>query len=183
MWEILVGFVVMGYFFLKIDYRFILIFVLSFVLTLIATKYLAGLNIRTREEFNEWEDKISAIITDNLINYETVKFFAKERWELRRLRDTFQDWKKFLWKHFWTYRYIDVSVGSLINISIFLVMSFSLNLISSSKITIGDFVLVAGFVNMFFPQLFDLIYGLREITTNYADIKEYFDLLDFAIDV
>lgn len=183
MWEIIIGFVVMGYFFLKVDPRFILIFAVSFLLTLVATKYLAGMNIRTREEFNDWEDKISGIITDNLINYETVKLFAREDWELRRLKDTFKEWKKYIWKHFWTYRYIDMSVGSLVNISIFLVLTFSLNLISTKEIGIGDFVLIVGYVNMFFPKLFDLIYGLREITTSFADIKKYFDLLDYEIDV
>lgn len=183
MWEIIIGFIVMGYFFLRIDPRFILIFAASFLLTLVATKYLAGMNIRTREEFNDWEDKISGIITDNLINYETVKLFAREDWELRRLKNTFKEWKKFLWKHFWTYRYIDMSVGSLVNISIFLVLTFSLNLISTKEIGIGDFVLIVGYVNMFFPKLFDLIYGLREISTNFADIKKYFELLDYEVDV
>lgn len=183
MWQIAIGFFVMGYFFLKIDLRFILIFVVSFILTLVATKYLAGYNIKTREEFNEYEDKVSGIITDNMINYETVKLFAKENWEIERLKNTFRDWKRFLWKHFWTYRMIDMSVGSLVNVSIFLVLIFSLNLIQTGQIGIGDFVLVVSYVNLFFPKLFDLIYGLREITTNYADIKKYFDLLDYDIDV
>lgn len=183
MWEIVIGFFVMGYFFLKIDPRFILIFVISFALTLIATKYLAGYNIKTREDFNEWEDKISGIITDNLINYETVKLFAQEKWEMTRLKNTFKEWKRYLWKHFWTYRMIDMSIGSLINISIFFVLSFSLDLIRTSQIGIGDFVLIAGYVNMFFPKLFDLIYGLREISTSYADISKYLGLLDHEIEV
>jgi len=183
MWQIIIGFFVMGYFFLRIDPRFIAIFIVSFVLTLVATKYLAGYNIATREEFNEWEDKISGIVTDNLINYETVKLFAREKWELSRLKNTFIGWKKYLWKHFWTYRMIDMSVGSLVNISIFLVLVFSLNLIETAQIGIGDFVLVLGYVNLFFPRLFDLIYGLREISTAYADIKKYFDLLDYEIEI
>jgi ABC-type multidrug transport system fused ATPase/permease subunit len=183
MWEIVIGFFVMGYFFLKIDPRFIIIFAVSFILTLIATKYLAGYNIKTRNDFNAWEDKVSGIIADNLINYETVKLFAREKWELARLKNTFKDWKSYLWRHFWTYRMIDMSVGSLINISVFLVLVFSLDLITKSEIGIGDFVLIAGYVNMFFPKLFDLIYGLREISTGYADIKKYLDLLDYGIDV
>ncbi len=182
-WEIFVGFVVMSFFFIQIDYRFILIFVVSLVLTLIATKYLAGYNIKTRNEFNEWEDDVSDIITDNLINYETVKLFAKEKWEEGRLAKTFVGWKKFLWRHFYTYRMIDVSIGSLINISLFLVLSFSLNLIKAGDINLGDFVLVVTYISMFFPQLFELIYGLREISTNLADIKKYFDLLDYSIEV
>lgn len=183
MWEILVGFGMMTYFFIQIDYRFILIFIASFVITLIATKFLVGYNIKTREEFNEWEDKVSAVITDNLINFETVKLFAKEDWELRRLKDTFKIWKKYLWRHFMTYRMIDLSIGSLINFSIFLVLSFSTNLIESSQIGVGDFVLISGFINMFFPQLFELIYGFREISTGYIDIKKYLDILDYDIEV
>lgn len=183
MWEIVIGFAVMGYFFIQIDYRFILIFVASFLLTLVATKYLAGYNIKTRNEFNEWEDEISGIITDNLINYETVKLFAKEGWEQNRLKNTFKTWKRFLWRHFWTYRMIDMSIGSLVNISIFLVLSFSLNLIKAGGIGIGDFVLIISYISMFFPKLFDLIYGLREISTSLADIKKYFELLDYQVDV
>lgn len=183
MWEIVIGFAVMGYFFIQIDYRFILIFVVSFLLTLVATKYLAGYNIKTRNEFNEWEDEISGIITDNLINYETVKLFAKEGWEQNRLKNTFKTWKRFLWRHFWTYRMIDMSVGSLVNISIFLVLSLSLNLIKAGEIGIGDFVLIISYISMFFPKLFDLIYGLREISTSLADIKKYFELLNYQVDV
>lgn len=183
MWEIFVGFIVMGYFFIKIDYRFILIFGVSFLLTLVATKYLAGYNIKTRNEFNEWEDEVSDIITDNLINYETVKLFAREKWEEKRLANTFVSWKKYLWRHFYTYRMIDMSVGSLINISLFLVLSFSLNLIKVGQVNLGDFVLVVTYISMFFPQLFELIYGLREISTNLADIDKYFSLLDEPIEV
>lgn len=183
MWEIFIGFIVMGFFFIQIDYRFILIFIVSFLLTLVATKYLAGLNIRTRNEFNEWEDDISGIIADNLINYETVKLFARERWEQSRLANTFVGWKKFLWRHFYTYRIIDMSIGTLINISLFLVLSFSLNLIQAGQISLGEFVLVSTYISMFFPKLFDLIYGLREITTQLADIKKYFELLDYAVEI
>jgi ABC-type multidrug transport system fused ATPase/permease subunit len=78
---------------------------------------------------------------------------------------------------------IDMSIGSLINISLFLVLSFSLKLVKVGEINLGDFVLVISYISMFFPKLFDLIYGLREISTNLADIKKYFDLLDYSVEV
>ncbi len=183
MWQIFIGFIVMGYFFVKIDPRFIAIFIVSMILTLIATKYLAGQNIKTREVFNDWEDKVSGILTDNLINFETVKLFAREEWEQSRLKSTFVDWKKYLWKHFITYRVIDMSVGSLINLSILLVLIFATNLLSKTQISVGDFVLVVGYVNVFFPRLFDLIYGIKDISVSYADLKKYLELLDYEIEV
>ena len=42
----------------------------------------------------EDEDHVTDIITDNLMNYETVKLFARERYEQRRLSDAFIPWQK-----------------------------------------------------------------------------------------
>lgn len=180
-WEIIVGIGIMIYFFQDINPLFVLIFSASFILTLITTKFLATKNIRTREIFNEWDDRISAVTTDNLISFETVKLFAKEDWELKRLKETFKSWKRTLWDHFWTYRAIDMTVGTVVIASIAAVLLLSVNLITTGKITLGDFVLVASYVNIFFPKLFDLIYNLRDISTDYTDIKKYFDLLDNEI--
>lgn len=182
-WEIIIGFVLMIVLFLRLDPRILGIFVVSFLITLIVTRYLAVYNVKTREEFNEWEDKISGIITDNLINYETVKLFARENWEMNRLKETFVKWKYYIWKHFWSYRMIDFSVGTLVNVGIFAVLLLSLNLISKGLITTGDFVLIITFIGMFFPKLFDLIYGFREISIGYADIQKYFGILSYPIQI
>ncbi len=182
-WGIIVGIIVMIYFFQGINPLFLVIFMASFSLTLVATKFLVTKNIKTREIFNEWDDKISAITTDNLISFETVKLFARENWELDRLKETFKSWKSTLWQHFWTYRMIDMTVGILVIASITSVLWLSVNLISAGKISIGDFVLVASYINIFFPKLFDLIYNLRDISTDYTDIKKYFGLLDNEIQV
>ncbi len=182
-WEIIIGFILMIVLFAHLDPRILGIFVVSFLVTLIVTRYLAVYNVRTRQEFNEWEDKVSGIITDNLINYETVKLFARENWEMNRLKDTFIKWKYYVWRHFWTYRMIDFSVGTLVNIGIFAVLFLSLNLISKGLITTGDFVLIITFIGMFFPKLFDLIYGFRDISINYADIQKYFGILSYPIQI
>ena len=181
--EVLVGVGAMFYFFTKLDPRIAGVALISILITLIATRFLIQNNVRKRFDFNDREDYVSAIITDNLINYETVKLFAKEDWELERLKEAYIPWRSAFWGYENTFRVIDFSVGGIINASVFAILLFSLRGVISLKFDLGDFVLVTTFINMFFPRLWDLVWGLRNIAKHYADIEKYFALLDYDITV
>ncbi len=180
---VLIGFIILIWYFARLDFRIIAIFIASAAITLLITRFLLPLNIKRRQELNDKEDEISGIVADNLINYETVKLFAKEGWERERLNDYLLNWKKYVWKYFMTYRYIDASLGNLINISIFLVFLMSFNLVVDKSIGLSDFVLIVSAVAMFFPQLFNMVYSIRNISQGYADIKKYIDILGQEVQV
>ncbi len=74
-------------------------------------------------------------------------------------------------------------MGGLINISIFSTFLLALWFTTTNELTLGDFVLVVGFVSQFYPRVFDLIWGFRDIAKNYADIDKYFAVLDFQVDI
>jgi ATP-binding cassette, subfamily B, heavy metal transporter len=181
--DILVAVAVMFYFFTRLDIRIAIITLISITLTLIATRFLIGINIKRRRNFNNEEDNVSAIITDNLINYETVKLFAREKWEEERLSHAFRPWNKSLWDFSMSYRYIDVILGTIFNLAIFGILLFSIVATTGLKMNIGDFVLVAGFISILFPRLWDLVWSLRDIAKSYSDIEKYFGLLDYQIEV
>lgn len=181
--EVIVGFSVMMIFLGKIDLRIAVFSLVSFVLGIVITYYLVRLNMRARKRHNEEEDKISAIIVDNLVNFETVKLFSKEEWELRRLNRSFVDWLAYGWKFVNTFRLIDLSVGSLINLSIFLVLFWGLGRFSKGEITPGDFILILGFVNSFYPKLFDLVWSFRDVAKSFSDLEKYFDILDNEVKI
>lgn len=182
-YPVIVSFIILIWYFARIDTHIIIIFIFSATLSLAITRTLLPVNMRKRKDVNDKEDEISGIVADNLINYETVKLFAKEDWELKRLGDELSSWKKYVWKYFITFRYIDSTLGNLINISIFLVLLMSFNLISAKTISLADFVLIISAVAMFFPQLFNMVYSFRGISQGYADIKKYIDILDTEIEV
>jgi ABC-type multidrug transport system fused ATPase/permease subunit len=129
------------------------------------------------------EDRISGIIVDNIINFETVKIFSKEAWEQKRLKNAFKVWMKKLWGYSHSFRVLDISVGTIVNLSIYLILLFTLNRSVGGNFSVGDFVLVLGFVNNFFPRLFDLVWGFRDIAKHYADIEKYFGILDYDVKV
>ena len=181
--SILVGFIVMVLFFTQIDPIIGAAAIVSFFIMLALAKTIVAKNVAARERFNNEEDKVSAVITDNLLGYETVKLFVKEDWEYRRMQKLLIKWKKRLWDYGMTFRFFDISLGSVINISIFLIMLFALNLYQKSSLQVGDVVLIVGFIDTFYPRVFDLVWSFREIAKNYVDIQRYFGLLDYDIEV
>ena len=181
--SVLVGFLVMLYFMIQLNLIIVFIVCISFVLTILASKFLVANNVNKRRSFNKEEDLISGIVTDNLINFETVKIFAKENWELRRLKQNFKPWTKELWTYGNSFRLIDGTMGTIINVSVFFALYSAINQAVNLRLSIPDFVLVTAFLSSFYPRLWDLVWSTRDLAKNYADIQKYFELLEHKIDV
>jgi len=106
-----IGFIIMLGFLFSIRWEFAVLSFISFGLILVSSQSLIKNNMRARKEFNTCEDEISEIIVDNLINFETVKLFAKEKWEQKRLLTSFEIWIKKLWKYSVSFRIINLLVA------------------------------------------------------------------------
>ncbi len=181
--SVFISFTVMLYFFKTLDIRIFLLAIASLVFALIVTALFISANVKTRRRLNKMDDRITAVIVDNMVNFETVKLFAKEFFERRRLKKEFVSWTKSAWKFVLTFRFLDAGMGALSNISIFLMLLVSLNLAVKGQFSIGDFVLVVGFVGAFYPKLFDLVWGVRRIAQNYTDIEKLFAIFEEKVKV
>lgn len=180
---VIVSFFTMLYFFFSLNFKIAGILIASFVLIILVLKFLVANNIKKRSIFNDQEDSISGIITDNIINFDTVKFFSKENWERVRLSKAFVPWLTALWKYVGSFRLIDVFMFSVLNISIFLILMVSIQDAVNGRMSIPDFVLVTGFVSIFFPRLWEMVWGFRELAKNYSDIEKYFNILEYKVKV
>ncbi|MCA9382830.1 ABC transporter ATP-binding protein [Candidatus Dojkabacteria bacterium] len=155
----------------------------SVALNALLMKFLVSKNIKHRTDFNNEDDNISHIIVDNMINYDTVKYFAKEEWERKRMLKQFIPWMSALWGYANTFRLIDIVTGLITLVGSALVMIIAFKKASNGEITVGDVTLILAFVTSFFPQLTNIVYRLREIAKNYIDVKKYLDILDNEITV
>lgn len=181
--EVIVQFSIMFALFSALDARIGISIALSVLALLATVKFTIKYNMKTRNEFNDAEDDVSAVIVDNFINYETVKLFARENWERARLEKVFITWKEKLWKYGNSFRVIDISVGGVMTAGMFATLYIALRLTVSGEMTIGDFVLVTGFTASFYPQMFELVFAFRDIAKNFADIKKYFSFFDEKLQV
>lgn len=174
---------VMLYFFRQLDLRIVLLAFVSMVLSLVAARYLIPINVKARKDFNKVADKLTGIIVDNMINYDTVKMFSQEDWELARLKKVLKTWKKKLWKYSLSFRYLGIGVNTIVNISLFLILYLVLSSKGQFDLEPGNFVLVIGFLQRFNGVTSDLIWNLRNLTKNFEDMRKYFEILDEKIQV
>src|SRR3989338_2064958 len=181
--NILVSFVVMLYFFSRLNLLITVTSVISFLVTIIAAKIWITYHIKLRNAANTEEDKVSAIIVDNMIGYETVKLFSNEAWEYHRLKNEFRIWLSKNFNYLFSYRVFDITIGSFVNISILAGIALALILVSGFKLGVGDFVLVVAFIESFHAKVWDLIWGFREIAKSYTDIQKYFGILDNEVQI
>ncbi|MEI7579815.1 MAG: ABC transporter ATP-binding protein [bacterium] len=163
--------------------EFVIIFLIAFIIEACATYFLLKLNIKTRGEFNNEEDKITHVIVDNLTNFDTVKYFAKEKWEQRRLQKNFQIWSRKLWNYANSFRAIDIVTGVISSLGTTIIIALSFYYGSQKLITLGDMILFITFASTIFPEFNQLIFRLRDIVKNYVDLKEYVSMLDYPIEV
>jgi ATP-binding cassette subfamily B protein len=139
--------------------------------------WLIKINLKYRTEFNNSEDTISGIITDSLINYETVKFFAAETKERRRLNTSFNDWSQKFWSFANSFRLMDISIGTTSGLGMLFIFWLAINKLNHG-FTLGDLVMVSGFITGFYYQFFNLFFRIRDIAKSITDLDKYFGILD-----
>lgn len=169
--------------FFTLDKLLSAVITISFVVNLIFTYFLIRVNVKKRDRLNNEEDKISGIIGDNLINYETVNVFAQEKQEQKRLYEQYKGWINAVWSYANTFRLIEVWTGLLTLISLILIIFISINKVEAKEFSTGDFALTLTFSFMFFPRLKDLIFRLRELAKHETDLSKYTNILDLEIGI
>jgi ATP-binding cassette subfamily B protein len=148
-----------------------------FVINMSLIIWLINKNLKKRVLFNKTEDEISGIIADTMINYDTVKFFAAEKREEKRLADKFKEWTKTVWDYANTFRMMDVGVGTVSACGMLLMLWIAVSKLNHG-LTIGDIVMISGFVTSLHFQFFHLFSQIRYIAKHTADLEAYFGILD-----
>lgn len=136
-----------------------------------------------RHHMNRLDSKANAMAVDGLINYETVKYFNNDHYEINRYDDTLDEWEGAAVKSQASMSLLNFGQGSIIAVGVTLMMFYATQGVVNSTMTIGDLVLVnALMLQLFIPLNFlGIIY--RSMMHSLADIDLMFGLLDKKSDV
>jgi len=178
---VLIGLATTLFFIGRVDPIFIVLLLATFIGNSFVGWKLLKHNMGTREALNTAEDEASAVITDNLINYETVKYFAQEKKETQRLDLHLKDVIKKTWDFSISFRIIGLAVGGLSNLGALVILWLGVKKLIAGEISAGDFVMVTAFIQSFYFQFFGLLYSFRNIAKSYVDIEKYLSILDEEI--
>jgi len=179
----LVSLLVTLFFFSTVSFQILWIMLGLFIVNVSISFFLIKFNLSKRRAFNKEDDELAGIITDNLLNYETVKFFAQEEKEENRIKDKFITWTDKVWQYVQSFRLMDFTIGTISALGMFLILYIVINKLKQGLITIGDFTMVASFMTGFYYRFFDLLYQSREIGKKFVDLEKYFGVLDQKVAV
>ena len=135
---------------------------------------------RTRfmREVNEADSKSNTRAIDSLLNYETVKYFTNEDFEAERYDKELGNWEQAKRKNRLTLFTLNAGQAIIIAIAMTCMLALAAQDVAAGVMTIGDFVLINGFLMQLFIPLNFFGFVYREIKGSLANIESMFELLD-----
>lgn len=131
-----------------------------------------------RHEMNALESKANSFAVDGMLNYETVKYFTNEDFELKQYDETLDRWEGAAVKSQASMSLLNFGQGAVIAIGVTLMMIYAAQGVVDGIMTLGDLVLVnTMMLQLFIPLNFlGIIY--RALKYALADMDMMLKLLD-----
>jgi len=162
----------------KYEAHFALITFTTVVIYISFTLLVTNWRMHYRHEMNDHESRANSYAVDGMLNYETVKYFNNEEYELKQYDDTLDKWEGAAVKSQTSMSLLNFGQGAVIAIGVTLMMIFAAQGVVNGNMTIGDLVLVnAMMLQLFIPLNFlGIIY--RALKYSLADMDMMLKLLD-----
>lgn len=168
---------VMGILIVRYESAFALITLSTLGIYVVFTITVTNWRTRIRREANELDSAASSRAIDSLLNYETVKYFNNERWELARYDEQMQRWETAQVRTQVSLSYLNLGQALIIAIGVSLMMWRAAAGVAGGAMTVGDIVLVNAFLIQLYMPLNHLGVLYREIRQSLTDIERMFLLL------
>ena len=169
----LVAVILLGAYALKFSVATLITIILYILFTLLVTNW----RMKYRHEMNRLDSKANSIAVDSLLNYETVKYFNNERYELSRYGATLSQWENAAVKSITTMSMLNFGQAFIIAIGVTIIMIFAAGGVTDGSMTLGDLVLVNALMLQLFVPLNTLGIVYRQITYSLADMDMLVKLL------
>lgn len=162
----------------KYDQVFVWITLASIICYLAFTVVISNWRIHIRRAVNEADSAANTRAIDSLINYETVKYFNNEAFELNRYDEAMCRWEDASVRSQMTLTTLNMGQQLIIVTGLVAMMWHAANGVVAGTMTVGDLVLVNAFlIQLYMPlNFFGVVY--REIRQALTDIERMFGLLN-----
>ncbi len=168
---------VLGYLVLNYDVDFALITIVALVLYAAVTFAMTEWRTRLRREMNRIDSEANTRAIDSLLNYETVKYFGNEHWEAGRYDEALVRFERAKLRNRWSLSALNVSQALVISCAVALMIWRATVGVAEGRMSLGDLVLVNGFMMQLYLPLNFLGSIYREIRQSLTDAERMFGLL------
>lgn len=115
---------------------------------------------------------------DSLLNYETVKYFNNEAFEYQRYDATQERYENASVINKFGLAILNMGQGTILSISLTIMMLYAGNKVVHHQMTVGDFVLINTYLLQLYQPLGILGFAYREIKRAMVEMEQMFNILD-----
>ena len=134
--------------------------------------------MKFRYQMNDMQSQANTNAVDSLINYETVKYFNQEKFEIERYDNTMGRWENIAVKSFTSMTALNFVQGSVIAIGVSVILYLATQGVVDQQLSLGDLIMIQALLLQLFLPLGSLGIIYRQIKHNFIDMNNMFDLLD-----
>ena len=134
--------------------------------------------MKYRYQMNDMQSEANTNAVDSLINYETVKYFNQEEFEVKRYEDTMTRWENVATKSFTSMTALNFVQGAVIAVGVTMVLIMAAEGVVAQQLSLGDMIMIQALLLQLFMPLGSLGIVYRQIKHNFIDMNNMFNLLD-----
>ena len=155
-----------------------LIYLLTIIVAAIVGSPILKWSLKVRKRFLDLSDDIGGIISDNMIGFETVKAFAQEEYELKRLNTKFDDWQKEGIRYVLSFRFFDAAIYLVTLISCLIIILMSYQKVQNGSFTTGELVTLIGYSTGMIWKAYNIVYKVKDYTKASVDLEKFVDIMN-----
>ncbi len=176
---ILVAFILLG----RYEAKFAIVTFTTVFIYITFTLLVTEWRMHFRHKMNALDSESNGQAVDSLINYETVKYFNNEAFEIHRYDSTLSAWENAAVKSQTSMSILNFGQGAIIAVGLTFIMIYAGMGVIEEKMTLGDLVLInTMMLQLFMPLSFlGIIYRMLKHTL--ADMDMVFKLLDEDLEI
>ncbi|MDC3296083.1 ABC transporter ATP-binding protein/permease [Candidatus Pelagibacter sp.] len=133
-----------------------------------------------RKKMNQADNDVSTKMIDSLLNFETVKYFNNEAFEVNRLDQSLEEYELAANQSRHSLSLLNIAQTFIIMLGITIMLVMSVYGIKSGEINIGGFVVINAYMLQLYQPLNWLGSVYREIRQALTDMENMFSLLEVA---
>lgn len=153
------------------------ILALVMITYLLFTSMALAQSVRVQEQYNEKREAAGARLVDTLLNVETVKYFNNEKYEQQQCDDILKEQEDAGVAKYQFDSISEMGQNIIIGTGLVLLTWLSGNAVMQGKMTVGDFVLINGYLLQFIYPLNHFGYIIRSIRKGLNDVSSAMNLL------
>jgi ATP-binding cassette subfamily B protein len=164
--------------FVKYSPWFAIITFVTLVIYIAFTLFITEWRMVYRRTMNDMDSQANTRAIDSLLNYETVKYFGNEKYEVERYDEQMSKWEVSAVQNQTSLAALNAGQSAIIAVGVTLLMLLAADQVVKGKMTVGDLVLVNVFMLQLYMPLHFLGFVYREIKNALADMERMFKLLN-----